>query len=123
MNYKVEERKIILSNHRHSLSISFLTHFRFLLSRNTLYRIQYSYIFRSFHLFYHLSLHQYVTGSLFKINLYAARGPCNETGSFYTNCQRNATTLNIRFFIVYHTSFIHNSTLHVQGLGTEKLVC
>ena len=33
-----------------------------------------------------------VTRSLFKINLYAARGPRNQTGSFYTDCQRNATT-------------------------------
>ena len=33
-----------------------------------------------------------VTRSLFKINLYAARGPRNQTGSFYTDCQRNVTT-------------------------------
>ena len=36
--------------------------------------------------------HIFVTRSLFKINLYAARGPRNQTGSFYTDCQRNVTT-------------------------------
>ena len=33
-----------------------------------------------------------VTRSLFKINLHAARGPRNQTRSFYTDCQRNVTT-------------------------------
>ena len=33
----------------------------------------------------------HVTRSLFKIILYAAQGRCNQTGSFYSDCQQNAT--------------------------------
>ena len=45
-----------------------------------------------------------VTRSLFKINLYAARGPRNQTGSFYTDCQRNVTTqtqVSLLFIALY----------------------
>ena len=42
---------------------------------------------------YLLSVH-FVTSSLLKINLCAARWLRNQTRSFYTDCQRNVTTQN-----------------------------
>ena len=55
--------------------------------------------------------------SLFKINLYAARGPRHQAGSFYTDCQLTQRyDTNTRFFIVYHTLFNRDSTLHPQAV-------
>ena len=42
-----------------------------------------------------------VTKSLLKINLYAVRGPCNQTGCFYTNCQCSVTTqTHVSFYFI-----------------------
>ena len=55
-----------------------------------------------------------------KISLYAARGPRNQTESFY--CQRNAATRTI-FFIVCQTTFTaHYTYRKLSESGTVKLV-
>ena len=57
-----------------------------------------------------LLFHHSVTRSLFKINLYAARGPRNQTGSFYTDFQRNVTTqthVSLQFITLYSIITAH----------------
>ena len=58
-----------------------------------------------------------VTRSWLRVNLYAARGPRNQTGSFYTDCQRNVTT-QTHVSLVYPTLLNHNSTLVITRTGS-----
>ena len=61
-----------------------------------------------------------VTRSLFKINLYAARGPSNQTGSFYIDYQRNVTTqthvslLFIKLYSIITAHYTHRQPSELE---------